>query len=220
MNLAVILSISFSLLSVTAASALPAREFSAWPATRASNGQQTQSADSSSQTPASAPPQSAEPSQPPAAPAQSPSSATQTTSPSKPTAHRKKKTPCSNGPAQPPVGKSANSTATSSAKPCPPPKKVVHNGGSDEPSIQLVGGNTADQASQQRSTEQLTSATEDNLKRLGERQLSSSKQGIVDQIKQFLDQSKAALAAGDSARGRNLAQKAYLLSEDLVKPAQ
>ena len=71
---------------------------------------------------------------------------------------------------------------------------------------------------QQRSTEQLTAATEENLKQISGRQLTASQQDMVAQIKQFMDQSKSALAAGDSERGHNLAEKAHLLSEDLVKP--
>jgi hypothetical protein len=33
-----------------------------------------------------------------------------------------------------------------------------------------------------------------------------------------MDQSKTAVAAGDLARGHNLAQKAHLLSQELLKP--
>jgi hypothetical protein len=111
------------------------------------------------------------------------------------------------------------STKTGSApsRPCPPPKKVVRNGGSEEPSIQLIGG-TPDQASQQRSTEQLTTATEENLKKISGRQLSSSQRETLSQIKQFMEQSKQAVASGDSERGHNLAMKAHLLSDALVKP--
>jgi len=114
----------------------------------------------------------------------------------------------------------ADSAKTGSAplQPCSPPKKVVRNGGSEEPTIQLIGGSPAQQASRQRSTEQLTAATEENLKKIAERQLSPSRQEMVNQVKQFMDQSKIAVAAGDLERGHNLAQKAHLLSEELVKP--
>jgi len=33
-----------------------------------------------------------------------------------------------------------------------------------------------------------------------------------------MDQTKAAITAGDAQRGRSLAEKAHLLSEELVKP--
>jgi hypothetical protein len=95
----------------------------------------------------------------------------------------------------------------------------VRNGGSDEPTVQLTGGTTAEQASHQRSTtDQLTTATEENLKKIAGRQLNPSQQEMVSQIKQFMEQSKAAVAAGDLERGHNLALKAHLLSDELVKP--
>ena len=96
---------------------------------------------------------------------------------------------------------------------------MVKNGGSEEPTVQLKGDTTAEQASSRRSTtEQLTQGTEENLKKIAGRQLSPSQQETVDQIKQFMDQSKTALAAGDLERGHNLARKARLLSDELVKP--
>jgi hypothetical protein len=122
-----------------------------------------------------------------------------------------------------PAGADSNGTGSTTAgaatpKPCPPPKKVVRNGGSDEPSIQLVGGETSEQTAHQSSTDKLTAATEENLKKVAGRQLSPGQQEMVSQIKQFMDQSKTALAAGDLERGHNLALKAHLLSDELVKP--
>jgi hypothetical protein len=112
---------------------------------------------------------------------------------------------------------SANS-GSAALKPCPPPKKVVRNGGSEEPKVQLRGGTDAEHASHQRSTEELRVATEENLKKMAGRQLNPSQQEMVSQIKQFMEQSKTAAAAGDLQRGHNLAMKARLLSEELVKP--
>jgi hypothetical protein len=134
---------------------------------------------------------------------------------------KKKSVPCSTSPA---ALNTTPGTATTAAKagtganPCPPPKKVVRNGGSEEPSIQLVGGTNADHDSQQRSTEQLTAATDDNLKKVAGRQLTPTQQDMVNQVKQFMDQSKAAAASGNLERSRNLAQKANLLSQELLKP--
>jgi len=116
-----------------------------------------------------------------------------------------------------PSADSKNASSTP-LPPCPPPKKVVRNGGSDEPSIQLVEGTPAEQAAQQRSTDQLRLATEENLKKIAMHQLSPAQQEMVSQIKQFMDQSKTALAAGDLERGHNLAMKARLLSDELLKP--
>jgi|HubBroStandDraft_4_1064222.scaffolds.fasta_scaffold71885_2 hypothetical protein len=114
---------------------------------------------------------------------------------------------------------SATDAGSAAVKPCAPPVVVIKNGGSSEPTVQLKGDVTAEQASEQRSTtEQLAAATEENLKKVAERQLGSSQQEVVNQIKDFLEQSKKAIAAGDLERGRNLAMKARLLSDELLKP--
>src|SRR5579863_4422772 len=113
--------------------------------------------------------------------------------------------------------KAASPSAASTAlPPCPPPKKVIRNGGSNEPTIELKGG--SDQPWQSRSTEELTAATQENLNKIAGRQLNPSQQEVVSQIKQFMEQSKKAVAAGDVQSGHNLAAKAHLLSDELVKP--
>ena len=92
-------------------------------------------------------------------------------------------------------------------------------GGTTEPAIQLVGGAGGQNAAGQRSTtDQLVGSTEENLKKIAGRQLDSNQQEMLKQIQQFLDQSKAAVAAGDIERGHNLAMKAHLLSDELAKP--
>ena len=103
---------------------------------------------------------------------------------------------------------------------CPPPKTVVHEGGTTEPSIQLLGGTGGQQATagQRSTTDQLVESTEQNLKKIAGRALDANQQEMLKQIQQFLDQSKAAVAAGDVERGRNLALKAHLLSDELAKP--
>jgi hypothetical protein len=63
-------------------------------------------------------------------------------------------------------------------------------------------------------------STEGNLKKLSARQLSITEQDAVSQIHQFVDQSKAAVATGDTERARTLAWKAQTLSQDLVNPKQ
>jgi hypothetical protein len=112
----------------------------------------------------------------------------------------------------------ASSGAPSTAN-CPPEKKIIHNGGTTEPPIQLLGGPGGAQASHQRdTTDQLLGSVENNLKQVSGRQLSTAQQEMVNQIQQFIQQSKTAVAAGDMERGHNLAMKAHLLSEELVKP--
>jgi len=61
-------------------------------------------------------------------------------------------------------------------------------------------------------------ATEANLKKIAGNQLTPSQQEMVNQIRQFMEQSKAAVGDGDLERARTLAWKAQLLSEELVKP--
>jgi hypothetical protein len=116
---------------------------------------------------------------------------------------------------------SKTNVASGNASPgnCPPAKTIIREGGTSEPAIQLIGGNGAGQTSHQRSTtDQLLESTEDNLKKAAVRQLNANQQEMVSQIQQFIEQSKAAVAAGDVERGRNLARKARLLSDELVKP--
>jgi hypothetical protein len=83
----------------------------------------------------------------------------------------------------------------------------------------LAGGPKADQAGQKRDTiNQLLGVTDQNLKKTAAMQLSPNQQDTVTQTRQFIDQSKTAMAEGDLERARTLAWKAELLSEDLVKP--
>jgi hypothetical protein len=112
----------------------------------------------------------------------------------------------------------ASTAAPAALQPCPPPKKVVRNGGTEEPTIQLTGGTTAQQALHQRSTKELNAATEATLEKVKERKLSLSQQDMVNQIKLFVDQSKTAVSKGDLEGGHNLALKAHLLCDELVKP--
>lgn len=111
-----------------------------------------------------------------------------------------------------------SSSAISNSRPCPLKKKIVRNGGADEPKIELEGGTPTQQASSARSTEEITAATEENLKKLKGRQLSSSEQQTISQIRQFMEESRQAVAAGDPERAQSLATKAKLLSEELLKP--
>jgi hypothetical protein len=108
---------------------------------------------------------------------------------------------------------------TVATKDCPPPKIVVRRGGTDEPAIQLAGGPAADQAADKRNAvNQLLEVTDQNLKKTAVMQLSSAQQDTITQTRQFMEQSKTAMANGDLERARTLAWKAQLLSEDLVNP--
>jgi hypothetical protein len=69
----------------------------------------------------------------------------------------------------------------------------------------------------QQTTSQLLLSTDANLKRATARVLTESQLALVEQIKKFVEQSNAAVKAGDYQRGHNLAIKALLLSDDLMK---
>jgi hypothetical protein len=99
-----------------------------------------------------------------------------------------------------------------------PDKKVVRNGGTTDPVVQLTPGMSKEQASSQRqSTAQLLAATDNNLKQISALQLNLSQQDSVSQIRKYMEQARAAEQAGDVERSHNLASKALLLSDDLVK---
>lgn len=159
---------------------------------------------------------------PPPAPAQAspPKQETPKQNPAPPAKvhHPKKKTvsaDCSTSPNTAPNNSASSASTSNPAANCPPAKVIVHNGGSSEPSIQLTGGDAPHQAD---TATQLLGQTEANLKKVDAGQLTPSQQETVNQIHQFVDQSKAAVAAGDAERARTLALKAQMLSEELVKP--
>lgn len=116
-----------------------------------------------------------------------------------------------------PSSSASNGAASVALKPCPPKKTVVRNGGTTEPPVQLTGTDPAKQPSQATTTE-LLAATEENLKKLSGRELNADQQQTLTQIRQFMEQSRQATAAGDLEQAQNLASKARLLSDELVKP--
>ena len=97
-------------------------------------------------------------------------------------------------------------------------KKIIHEGGTVEPTAQLAPGMTPEQAARQRqNTEDLLASTEANLQKLSSRSLGPDQQATVDQVRDFMKQARAANDASDFTRARNLAFKAQLLSDDLVR---
>ena len=111
-------------------------------------------------------------------------------------------------------------SAPPAAKDCPPPPKtIVRHGGTTEPSIQLAGAPTDNQASHQRDVvNQLLGVTENNLKKIVGKQLNSTQQDTLSQARAFMQQSRDAIASGDLDRARTLAWQAETLSEDRIKP--
>ena len=97
-------------------------------------------------------------------------------------------------------------------------KIVVREGGASEPAAQIAPGMTPAEATRQRrNAEQLLGATDDKLKRLAGRTLDAKQQETVGQIRNYMEGARSALKEGDVRRANTLAQKAHLLSEDLVK---
>ncbi|HLW86057.1 MAG TPA: hypothetical protein VKR60_12640 [Candidatus Sulfotelmatobacter sp.] len=96
---------------------------------------------------------------------------------------------------------------------------MVRNGGTSGGTVQLSGGSSSAKESPQRaSTNRLLGSTEEELKKIGSLQLDSAQQETVKQIHQYMAQSKAALTAGDVDLAHNLAMKAHLLADELLKP--
>jgi hypothetical protein len=99
-----------------------------------------------------------------------------------------------------------------------PKKKVVRNGGTSDSQVQISSGTGAQQAAQQRkNADSMLDATTANLNKVSGQQLNPSQQDMVKQIHTYMQQSKAAANAGDLQGANNLAVKAHLLSEELVK---
>ena len=138
--------------------------------------------------------------------------------------HPRKKKPapdCSSASPSKTSGTASSPDATKPATandPCAPKKIIVKQGGIAEPSIQLVGPGGQPSSADRDAITQTRDATEANLKQLAGRSLTGEQQDTVTQIRQYMDQSKAAVANGELDRARTLAWKARTLSEDLVNP--
>jgi hypothetical protein len=84
--------------------------------------------------------------------------------------------------------------------------------------VDISPGVSPQQAQQQsRKTTWLLGKTNENLKALGSRPLNASQQDTVSQIKWYVDESKTATDKGDLQRAYTLANKARMLSADLLK---
>jgi predicted lipid-binding transport protein (Tim44 family) len=98
------------------------------------------------------------------------------------------------------------------------PKVVVPDGGATDPDVEFsptVSKQQADAALQ--NTNRLLDATDANLKRLSTRQLSDAQQDMVKQIRAYMQQAKTAAGDGDVQQATNLATKARMLSDELLK---
>jgi hypothetical protein len=73
-----------------------------------------------------------------------------------------------------------------------------------------------DQAAYERKTNEDVSVTQKNLDQTKGKQLSAAQRDLVEKIRSFVSQSRDASKGGDWARAQNLAQKARLLSAELI----
>ena len=129
-------------------------------------------------------------------------------------------TPDANAPASTPP-----ELNTTTAPPPPPPahkpKKTEPAAEQPEPAHQDAPQispqlSPDDQASLERKTNDDISVAQKNLQSAGGRQLNAAQQDLAEKIRSFVSQSRDASKAGDWARAQNLAQKARLLSTELV----
>lgn len=162
----------------------------------------------------------------PAATAPAPAAPSTATSTPKPKPKRAPKPPkqepaaaATNG-GQTAAPKSANDTPTTTASTTPPPTppappKVVVQEGGDTPAGQISAGGDNHTESRQ-SIEQLLQSTDTNLRSLT-RALNDEERAMVEQIRNYMAQARVASTDGDLTRANNLALKAHLLSDELVK---
>lgn len=125
----------------------------------------------------------------------------------------------------PPAATGTLPVEPSRSKPAPPPRRQTAEPAAETPSeqpsrppaIQISPQlSPNDQASYEHKTDDDINVAEKNLQQINDRQLSAAQHDLVEKIRSFLSQSRDASKAGDWARAQNLAQKARLLSVELV----
>jgi outer membrane biosynthesis protein TonB len=163
--------------------------------------------------PQPAPPPEAKPeeTQPPPPPPEAPPEKTETTA-EKP---KPKKKPSAKKPATPATGQQA---AAATPAPTQTSKLIIQEGPTPNSQGQQAASAGLDELSphSKQTTEQLLQSAQTNLNSIN-RPLSPEEQAMVAQIKDYMAQSRKATADSDSVRAHNLALKARLLSDELVK---
>jgi hypothetical protein len=102
-----------------------------------------------------------------------------------------------------------------------PSKTVVRNGSTPEPSI-AISPDVSDQETLRRlnNADRLLASADANLKQIAGRQLTTSQEDTVKQIRVYMDQARTAEKNGEVQRAYVLANKANLLAADLAAPPQ
>ena len=117
-----------------------------------------------------------------------------------------------------PSQNSSNSPAKQGTSAGDSQKKVVRNGGTSDPSIKVAPMVSAQQESEQtQNTQRLLSVAEANLKILAGRPQEGGLPTAISEMKNYVEQAKAALDGGDIERAHKIAVKASILTNDMVR---
>jgi len=128
-----------------------------------------------------------------------------------------KKSAKSNNPATTQAPASKTSAEKSDPDSTTSTKKVVVYGSTSEPEVKLAPRiSDQQQTVQKQKISDLLGKTDAALHQIAGRQLSSSEDETVKQIRAYMDQAKQASELGDLQRAENLASKAHLLSDELI----
>jgi hypothetical protein len=114
-------------------------------------------------------------------------------------------TPTRSKPAPPPHKQSAEPQTTETPEQSRPPAPQI------SPEL-----SPNDQATYAHKTDEDITVAQKNLQQSADKRLSAAQTDLVEKIKSFVSQSQEASKAGDWARAQNLAQKARVLSVELV----
>jgi hypothetical protein len=99
-----------------------------------------------------------------------------------------------------------------------PKRRIVRDAGTTEPDTAISPEMTPAEAQRlQKITNDLVAESEKDLQKIEARELTPEQQETKAQIRSFLNLSKSARDASDWQRAHNLALKAQLLADDLVK---
>ena len=162
-------------------------------------------------------PAQTQPDQPPQPDETKPSQPDKTEQPAQPAAESPK--PKSAAPQKTtPKTSTGKKSAKKRQRPKGSPIVVVKNGGTTDTQGQISSPASNQQTTQQlKNTDTLISAASTNLQKISGKQLNPGQQDMVTQIRNYMRQSKDAAKNGDVQGANNLAVKAHLLSEELVK---
>jgi hypothetical protein len=100
----------------------------------------------------------------------------------------------------------------------PPRKPATDSPVNPKPAVPVISPqiSPADQAAYERRISENIGTAERNLQQASAHQLNASQKDMAEKIKAFVDQAREAMQASDWTRAQNLAQKAQVLSAELV----